>query len=711
MRYICIKQQDYSDCGAAALATVAKHFKLKIPISEIREVAGTDKVGTNAYGMVKAAEELGFYAKAVKGDPSAFASEFTLPAIAMVVNENLQMHYVVIYKKSDGKVIVADPAKGIVTYSTEEFLKIWLGILILLTPSPDFITGDKTKNFLLSFFKLLIPQKRLLVFIFLASVLITVFGILAAFYFRLIMDTIVPGALTTMLTTVSVGIIVLYAVKAVIEFFRNHLTLYLSQKLDIPLLLGYYKHVIGLPMSFFGTRKVGEIVSRFMDASKIRDAISGATLTMMIDVIMAIIGGIILYMQDARLFLIALIMVIIYAIVVFAFNRPIRSINEKMMENNAQLTSYLVESIEGIETIKVSNNESTARAKTDSLFVRLLRSVFKGGFIHNTQGAISGAIAAIGTTAILWVGTLQVINGNLTLGELITFNALLLYFIDPVRNIINLQPQLQTAVVAANRLGEILSLKSEEEREALGKLNPASLKSDIVVEDVSFRYGTRRLVLEDINLVIPMGARVALVGESGSGKTSLANLLTRLYEFEKGDIRFGNYNIKDISLETLRAKVGYVPQDPHFFSGPIRENLMLGLDGQSMEKMTDACARVGAVDFINKLPMRYETYLEENAANLSGGQRQKLAIARVLMREPDILILDEATSHLDSNSEAVIRDTIALMPADVSVLLIAHRLSSIMHCDLICVMQDGRIVESGSHAELMAMGGHYWELW
>ncbi|MCL1880223.1 MAG: peptidase domain-containing ABC transporter [Actinomycetia bacterium] len=710
-RYACVKQYDSTDCGAACLATIAKHYKLKISISKIREAAGTDKMGTNAYGMVKAAEQLGFYARPVKGDHTAFAADFTLPAIALVASPSGELHYVVIHKKTKDKLVVADPAKGVVPYTSEEFLKTWLGIIILIAPSPEFVAGKKVENYLLSFFKLLLPQKRLLALIFLASVLITLFGILGAFYFRVIMDSVVPGHLVTTLTTISIGVIALYVVKAVTEFFRGQLTLYLSQKLDIPLLLGYYKHVMGLPMSFFGTRKIGEIVARFMDASKIRDAISGTALTVMIDALMAVIGGIILYTQNAMLFVIALVVVVLYAVVVFAFNRPIRNINEKMMENNAQLTSYLVESINGIEEIKVSRNEALARARTDTLFVRLLKSVFTGGFIGNAQGTITTVIAAVGGTVILWVGVLEILDGRMTLGGLITFNALLVYFIDPVRNIINLQPQLQTAVVAANRMGEILALEGEDAREGGSKFFPSTLKGDIAIEGISFRYGTRRLVLEGVSLKAPKGARVALVGESGSGKTTLVSLLLRLYDWEAGDIRIGNYNIKDIDLDALRTRIGYVPQEPHFFSGSIRENLMMGLAEPDMEKMAAVCELVDAASFINKMPLRYESYLEENAANLSGGQRQKLAIARVLIRDPEILILDEATSHMDSSSEQVIQRTIQNMAADTTVFLIAHRLSSIMHCDLICVMHDGRIVESGSHAELLAAGGAYSGLW
>jgi len=287
-KYYCIKQYDITDCGAACLATISKQYGLKIPITKIREVAGTDKQGTNAYGVVKAAEQLGFTSKAVRGNKEAFFSEFPLPAIAHVVVDGSLLHYVVIHKITKNQVVVADPGKGIVKYTLEEFFEVWTGVLILLVPSAQFKKGNETKGIFSRFFGLLIPQKKLIINIFLASLIYTILGILGSFYFKFMMDDILPNNLMKTLHIVSVGIILLSIFKLLLNAFRTHLLLYLSQKLDISLILGYYNHVLQLPMNFFGTRKVGEIISRFMDASKVREAISGATLTIMIDTLMAI---------------------------------------------------------------------------------------------------------------------------------------------------------------------------------------------------------------------------------------------------------------------------------------------------------------------------------------------------------------------------------------------------------------------------------------
>lgn len=711
MKYYCIKQHDITDCGAACLATISKQYGLTLPISKIREVAGTDKQGTNAYGIIKAAEQIGFTTKGVKGNEEALFTEFPLPAIAHVVIDGSLQHYVVIHKITKKTIVVADPAKGIVKYKPDEFFKIWSGILIIMVPTPSFKKGNQKENSLIKFFKLLIPQKRLILTIFLASLLVTILGIIGSFYFRFIMDDVVPNGLSKSLHIVSIGIILLYLFKILLDFFRNHLMLYLSQKLDIPLILGYYHHVLDLPMNFFGTRKVGEIISRFMDASKIREVISGATLTIMIDTLMAIIGGVVLFSQNSLLFGISVVLLILYAVIVFCYNRPIKKINEKQMENNSQLTSYLVESLNGIETIKSFNAEEKAQNKTEKLFVRFLKSIFKGGFLANGQQSLTNAIYVLGETVILWVGTVNILNGYLTIGELITFNALLAYFLDPVKNLINLQPRMQTAIVAADRLGEILELTPEKTNVENNKIKNINLNKDIQISNLDFRYGRRKLILKNISLNIPCGSKIALVGESGSGKTTLVKLLMRLYNFEKGTIMFDDYNIEDINVETLRDRIAYISQDVFLFSGSIRENLLLGNEQATLEDIIDVCKLSKANEFIETLPLRYETLLEENGANLSGGQKQRLAIARALLKKPDILIMDEATSNLDSITEAAIGKTINSLSGDITTIIIAHRLSTIMRCDEIYVMNNGEIVEHGTHSDLMKAKNTYYKLW
>ncbi len=721
-KYYCIQQHDITDCGAACLATISKQYGFTTSISKIREVAGTDKQGTNVYGVIKAAEQLGFSAKGVKGDKEAFFSDFPLPCIAHVIVNGGLLHYVVIHKISEKEVVIADPANGLVKISPEEFFGEhaeggkspkyqWSGVLIILVPDNKFIKGNETKGLFQRFIHLLVPQKRLIIHVFVASILYTVLGILGAFYYKILIDDILSAALLKTLHIISIGVILLNLFRVLLGAFRSHLLLYLSQKLDIALLLGYYSHVLELPMNFFGTRKVGEIISRFQDASKVRDAISGATLTIMIDTIMVIAGGVILFTQNGYMFGVTMVVVFLYFIIVVSFNKWYRSLNQKQMEDNAQLTSYMVESLNGIQTVKSYNAERKVKLETERKFVSLLRSIFKLSWVSNLQSSLVNFTELTGGIVILWVGAYQVIKGNISIGQLIAFNSLLAYFLDPVKNLINLQPQMQTALVAADRLGEILDLELEKQENERNKLKPQSLKGNIDIEHITFRYGTRAPVLEEITMHIRQGERIALVGESGSGKTTLSKLLLNLYTPEEGEILIQDNNMKDIQIESLRDKIAYIPQETFLFSGSIMENLTLGLEDVTIEDVIDASKKAQAHEFINDLPLRYDTRLEENGSNLSGGQRQRLAIARAILKKPDILILDEATSNLDSITERAIEQTIEEYSEGMTTIIIAHRLSTIKRCDTIYVLEKGKILEHGNHDELLQKDGQYAKLW
>ncbi len=706
----CILQNDETDCGPACLAAIFGKYGLKVSIAKIRDIAGTDRQGTSACGLVKVIEHYGFEQKVVEADKNALTQKLPLPAIAHVVIDNTLLHYVVITKIKDNTVVVSDPAKGSVRYKKEDFLKIWTNVLILIAPTKESQKGNKKQSTLLSFFCLLISQKWLLLRIFILSMILTSIGIITSFYYQVLMDNIVPSSSLEMLNYVSVITLCLFFVQIGLNFFRGLLIVKLEQNIDIPIMLGYYNHALILPMKFYSMRDTGEIISRFNDASSIRDIVSEASLTIMMDTIMAVVGAVVLFNSNRLLFLISVVMLILYGIIVFVYNKPIKKINRKIMEMNSKVTSQFVETINGIETIKAFNQEDNEKEKTDKLYKKFLKKVFNGGVLSLSQQTITMFVAVVGELVILWVGVAYVIKGELTLGELITFNALLGYFIEPIKNLINLQPSIQTAVVAADRLGEILDITPEYNYEH-EQLNDKIKFDKISISNLDFRYGTRELVLKDINLEICRGEKIAFVGESGSGKTTLANLLVRLYEQEKGSIKLDSIDIREFSIKQIRDNISYISQNTFLFSGTIRENLLFGNSDVSDDDISQVCKICELEEYINSLPLKFNTRIEENGKNLSGGQKQRLAIARALLKKPEILIMDEATSNLDYVTERSIEKTINNFSKNMTTIIIAHRLSTIKDCDKILVLRNGQIVETGNHRDLLNQRGYYYQLW
>jgi ATP-binding cassette subfamily B protein len=707
--YICVKQHDITDCGAACLATVARSHGLKIPITAIRQYAGTDRCGTNVLGMVEAAQLLGFAAKGVKGSMEAIG-EIPLPAIAHVVISDLQ-HYVVIHKITDKQVIIADPARGVVKQTRDEFAAMWTGVLILLEPSATFRAGDQGVSVWRRFARLLEPHDFLLAETFLASLFLMLLGLGASVYLQLLVDRVLVNKDWAMLRWLSLGLMGTVVCRAAFGAIRGALLAHIGRKVDVSLMLEYYRHVMKLPLQFFDTRQTGEIISRLGDAVKIRELISGSTLILLVDAATMIAAFGLLCFYSLKLALFSLLILPLLATVVCVINRPLKRAQRATMEEAASLQSHLVESLAGAATLKALGAETMAGDKTERRVVLLLKNLMRATLWGVSAGTFGELITGVGVAAVLWAAGALVIRGELTAGQLVAFYSILLFLLQPMLRLVAINQVVQDAVVAADRLGEILALEPEFKEES-GKIAlPADTPGEVALHSVSFRYGARAQVLHDITLHIPPRSVVALVGESGSGKTTLAKLLLRYYDPSGGQIAIDGYDLRDLRLDTLRARIGYVDQELFLFSGTIEENLALGNAGVTPEAALAAVRAAGLEDLINSLPNRYQTYIGERGLALSGGQRQRLAIARALARNPQILILDEATSNLDSQTERAIQATIERLKERKTIVIIAHRLSTILCADRIVMLDRGRIAEQGTHQELLDTRGRYYELW
>lgn len=701
------QQNDETDCGPACIASIFKKYGLKVSIATIRDIAGTDRQGTSIYGLTKVFDYYGYQHKVVETTKNSLNLKLPLPAIAHVIINDTLLHYVVVTKIKKDTVVVFDPAVGMVNYSKEDFDKIWTRIMIFVLPGKESPKGNKRVNTLSSFFRLLASQKWLLLKIFFLSLSVTLIGIITSFYYQVVMDSIVPSNSIKALNYVSGITLCLFLIQIVLSFLRGVLVSKLEQKIDVPIMLGYYNHVITLPLNFYSMRDTGELISRFNDASHIRNVVSQAALTIMMDTIMSVTGAVFLFNSNKVLFGLSALMLLLYGTIVFVYNMPMKKINRQTMELNSKVTSKFVETVNGIEIIKAFNQEINEINKTESLYKRFLKKVYNSNILYISQNTATTMVEVIGELAILWVGTKSVIEGNLTLGELITFNALLIYFVTPIRNLLNLQANIQNAVVAADRLGEILDIAPEHVKNIGEKIDI----QEITISKLNFRYGIRDLVLKNINLAITQGEKIAFVGESGSGKSTLAKLLVKFYEQESGEIKINSVDIRDIPVESIRRSVSYISQNVFLFSGTIKENLMFGNPSATDEEIERVCRLCDLSGYINGLPLSYNTLIEENGKNLSEGQKQRIAIARTLLTEPDVLIMDEATSNLDAITERSISDTVRRISNNMTTIIIAHRLSTAIDCDKIFVFRNGEIIESGKHKQLLSKKGYYFELW
>ena len=617
-------------------------------------------------------------------------------------------HFYVVYKAKKDYLIIGDPDPSVkvTKMSKERFEQEWTGVAIFLAPAPSYKPHKDKKNGLLSFLPLIIKQKTLITYIVLASLLVTLVNIVGSYYLQGILDVYIPNNMKSTLGIISLGLVITYILQQLMAFSQSYLLRVLSQRLTIDVILSYIRHIFTLPMSFFATRRTGEITSRFTDANSIIDALASTILSLFLDVSIVFIVGSVLVLQNIQLFLLTLVALPIYTVIIFAFLKPFEKMNHDVMQSNAMVSSAIIEDINGIETIKSLTSEELRYQKIDSEFVDYLDKSFKLSIYENVQTSLKHGAQLILNVAILWFGASLVMDSKISIGQLITYNTLLSYFTNPIENIINLQTKLQSAKVANKRLNEVYLVASEFE----GTTSMTSkLSGNITFHDVSYRYGFGTYTLSDLNLTIKQGEKVSLVGISGSGKTTLAKMIVNFYEPNQGNIRLGNMDLKMIDKKQLRQYINYLPQQSYIFSGSILDNLTLGASPDiTQEDILMACQIAEIRADIEAMPLGYQTELSDGAG-LSGGQKQRLALARALLTQAPILILDEATSGLDVLTEKKVINNLMQL-TDKTIIFVAHRLSIAKQVDRVIVLDKGKLIEEGSHQELINKQGFYYHL-
>ena len=703
-----VLQHDENDCGAACLSIILNYYGKSVPIRRIRSAAGTDSLGTSGYGIVKGAERFGLSCKGLMSPEKDKIDEIPLPAI-FHIKESLD-HYVTVYKVNKNYVFISDPAEGLRKVKKESFFSWWTGVFFILFPTSEFEKGNETKGLLLRFTSLLRPHKRLVAEILAASLLLSLFGVFVSFYFRFLIDEVLYSQIKSTLNLCSICYLAVIIFQTVIEYCRSQIILYLGTKIDVSLLSDFFCHLLHLPLSFFSARKTGEILSRINDAETVKDAISSTTLGIIMDSFMLFVGGFFLFKMGMSLLPVSIVPVVLSAIVVWLYANPFKRKIRTRAILEADKNASMYESINGISTIKGLSTEDKAYNRVEEKIVSAAEMGLELGKLGNFQNALQNLISGIGTLSLYWIGSFLIFDGKITLGQLISFNTLSGFFLGPLKRLLTMQLHLQEVMISAERLTDIIDMEEEcPNEENLNEVE--SLDGDIEFKNVSFSYGTRGRAVENISFVIPAGKKVAFVGSSGSGKTTLLKLLMKFYELEEGQILINGTDISELKTSSFREKIGYVPQESLLFSGTVSENIAWGCNISEPKKIVASAMAAQAFDFIQRLPEKFNTYVGEHGSTLSGGERQRLAMARILMRNPHMLILDEATASLDSISEKAIMDTIFTRVKGRTVIMVAHRLSTIKDCDLIYVFNKGKLVEQGNHLELLAKNGFYKNLW
>ena len=706
-RYPYFEQQSAADCGAACLVMVSRHWGKHFSVNRLRDIANVDRNGASLRGLAAAAESLGFATRPVRASLDKLAEQ-CLPAIAHWEGK----HFIVVYEVTRDRVIVADPAIGQRTLTHAEFKAGWTGYALLLQPTALLKETLETTTPFWQFFELAKPHWLVLLEVLIASILLQIFGLITPLFTQLLLDRVVVQRSDLTLTTVGIGLLIFSLFRVAMTGLRQYLLDHTANRVDLALIVGFISHTFRLPLNYFESRYVGDIISRIQENAKIQRFLTGEALSIILDLLTVFIYLGLMFWYSWKMALLVLTIVPPFVLLALIATPFLRRVSREIFAAHNEETGYLIQSLTGIRTVKSMAVEHSVRWHWEELFGKAIKKNFSGQVIGNTLNIFSSTIEAVVNTGLLWFGAWLVIQNELTIGQLVAFNMLLGNVINPFQRLIVLWNELQEVMIAVERINDVIDAQPEEDLQHSSRQSLPLIHGYIRFDKLTFRYHPESDVntLENLSFEVQPGQMVALVGRSGSGKTTVSKLVLGLYPPTEGKILIDGYDVTTLSLRSLRQQIGVVDQDTFLFGGTIRENISLGHPDASLEEVIEAAQQAGAHQFIQELPMGYETQIGEGGGMLSGGQRQRLAIARALVGNPRLLILDEATSSLDAESERIIQTNLNTILQDRTTLVIAHRLSTVRSADLILVLDRGVLVESGTHSELMAKRGHYFYL-
>lgn len=665
-RYKFIKRDNVKDCGVFCLLSIIRMYGGNNSISYLRHLTKTNNQGTSAYHLIEAAKKLGFKAEGYRFDQ---LNNIPIPAIAHLIIDKSYHHYVVIKNINYSKkiIIVGDPAVGIKKYSFEQFINIWSKVIITLKPIRKIDNINPNRPIIRLMTKLMKPHSKSLIIILGLSFLFIVFNIINTCYLKIIADNINyhPKGLYYLFLFFSLVVLL----KMSSDFIRNKLLIYINKQVDKDLIIKTYHQLIFLPYKYYHSRQTGDIIARLYDLNYVREFISRIPIMIAVDFMLVIFALFVLYFINHLLFFTSLLIVLLYLIIVIIYNPLIRNYIIKNQEKQALVTSYLVEAISGIDTIKGLSIEELVLRKAKNKYNDLIDNHFQFDNLYNIQQNLKNMIIFIGFNLILLIGSLLIYYQQLSLSQLILFNSLLLYFLEPIKNIFDLEPLIKNAFNSLRRINELYEVKAEEKSGLKERL-----LGNIIFDKLSFSYDDNQ-VLKDINLIINKGEKVLITGKSGSGKSTLVKLLFKYYLVNNNMITINNKDINDYSLKTIRDNICYVSQHEIIFSDSIYNNLIL--DRKIKMKEIYKISKLTYLDeMLKERQIDFNYLIEENGSNISGGEKQRIVIARSLLKKADIYIFDETMNEINIDLERRIIKNIFNIFNDKVIIIISHRLSN-----------------------------------
>ena len=667
-KFPMVYQHDIKDCGATSLLMIMKHYGGGISLEKLKELTSTNKNGTTGINLVKAAEKLNFTSYGVNGSIYELKEE-NLPCIANVILDNKYKHFVVIYKIKKKSLIILDPAKGIKELKKEDFIKISTNNYIMLKPNkkiPLIKTNNVIKKIIIeNIFK----NKNKVLLIILFSFIYTVLNIFMSFNFKLIIELGIDYFNKFNIYSLSIIFLIAIIIKEFSDYLRNKIINEFNHNFDFNITKNIYKHLLSLPYIYFKNRTTGETISRLNDIETIKDVVGKLLMTFFIDSILIILVLITLFNINGILTLISIIIICLNIFIINIFKKSMNENIKQTKENYSIINSYTTEVITGIETIKGINKNNYYISNMINKYIKYLSRSIKVNNIFITENFIKDLIQVIGTTIIVLIGAILVIDDKLTITSLITFNGLLFYFLEPIRNIMNLDITIRDAKISINRINELFEIEEENEIKS-----QEFQTGNISYNNITYSYNDRNIILDNFNLNIKEKERLLIYGKSGSGKSTIARLLVNYIFNYKGEILINGINIKKYSGEVLRDNICYLSQNEYLFTDSILNNITLGEFNE--EKYNEIEKICNIKEIYQNNPLAYNMLLEENGFNISGGERQRIILARALYQDKEIYIFDESFSEIDIELEKKIMTNIFKKYENKTFIVISHRFNN-----------------------------------